>query len=238
MTRAQNRRLDELRNMTIEHPAFGYGEGSCLISMGRTIVLCNASITDGVPRFLKDKNQGWLTAEYAMLPRSTHARNDRESARGKQAARSIEIQRLISRALRQSIDLKLLGERTIQVDCDVLQADGGTRVAAINGGMVALVLALRQLQYEKTLAQDPLRHMISAVSVGFKNDDCYLDLDYEEDHTIDVDLNLIMNDQNHIIEIQGTAEDHPINKTQLHAMVDLAEHGIQSIRQAQEKALS
>lgn len=238
MTRAHNRALDALRHLTIEHPAYGHGEGSCLIHMGQTIVLCSASISEHVPRFLKDKNQGWLTAEYAMLPRATHTRNDRESARGKQAARSIEIQRLISRALRQSIDLHALGERTIHIDCDVLQADGGTRVAAVNGGMVALILALRKLQYDKVLTQDPLKHIISAVSVGFKEDACYLDLDYAEDHVIDVDLNLIMNDQDQVVEIQGTAEDHPISKQQLTAMIDLAEKGIQQIRLAQEKALS
>ena len=238
MKRANNRSLDDLRTLVIESPAFGYGEGSCLIKMGNTIVLCNVSVTEAVPKFLKDQKKGWLTAEYAMLPRATHTRSDRESARGKQAARSIEIQRLISRALRQSIDLKALGERTIQIDCDVLQADGGTRVAAINGGMVALVLALRKLQYDKVLLKDPLKHFISSVSVGYKDGHCFLDLDYEEDSSMDVDLNLVMNDQEHMVRIQGTAEDKTISRDQLNEMIDLAQAGIKKIREAQEKALS
>lgn len=238
MKRANNRSLDDLRTLAIESPAYGYGEGSCLIKMGNTIVLCNASVTEGVPKFLKDQKKGWLTAEYAMLPRATHTRSDRESARGKQAARSIEIQRLISRALRQSVDLKALGERTIQIDCDVLQADGGTRVAAINGGMVALVLALRKLQYDKVLLKDPLKHFISSVSVGYKDGNCFLDLDYEEDSSMDVDLNLVMNDEDHVVEIQGTAEDKTISRDQLNEMIDLAQAGIKKIRNAQEKALS
>ena len=205
--------------------------------MGGTIVLCNASINEGVPKFLKDQKRGWLTAEYSMLPRATHTRSDREASRGKQAARSIEIQRLISRSLRQSIDLSQLGERTINIDCDVLQADGGTRVAAINGGMVALVLALRRMQYDKVLVADPLKHMISSVSVGFKCGQCYLDLDYQEDSSMDVDLNLIMNDKDQIVEIQGTAENEAISREQLNNMLDIAHDGIKSIRAAQEKIL-
>ena len=238
MIRDKQRPLDQLRDFHIETPAYGYGEGSCLIKMGNTTVLCNVSITDSVPKFLKDQKKGWLTCEYAMLPRATHTRSDRESARGKQAARSIEIQRLISRSLRQSIDLEQLGERTIQIDCDVLQADGGTRVAAINGAMVALTFALRKLQYDKVLLKDPLRTFISAVSVGFKDNQFYLDLDYKEDSSMDVDLNLVMNDQDEVVEIQGTAENKAINRQQLNTMIDLAQEGIVKIRAAQQKALS
>lgn len=238
MKRLNNRALDVLRTLEIQSPAYGYGEGSCLIKMGGTIVLCNVSVTESVPKFLKDQKKGWLTAEYAMLPRATHTRSDRESARGKQAARSIEIQRLISRSLRQSIDLKALGERTIQVDCDVLQADGGTRVAAINGAMVALVLALRKLQYDKILLKDPLNCFISSVSVGYKDGAFYLDLDYEEDSSMDVDLNLVMNDRDEVVEVQGTAENKAINRNELNQMLDLAQAGIEKIRAAQQKALS
>lgn len=237
MKRQNQRQFTELRPITIDTPAYGYGEGSCIIKMGSTIVLCNASINEGVPKFLKDQKRGWLTAEYSMLPRATHTRSDREASRGKQAARSIEIQRLISRSLRQSIDLSQLGERTINIDCDVLQADGGTRVAAINGGMVALVLALRRMQYDKVLVADPLKHMISSVSVGFKRGQCYLDLDYQEDSSMDVDLNLIMNDKDQIVEIQGTAENEAISREQLNNMLDIAHDGIKSIRAAQEKIL-
>ena len=235
--RLNQRHFDAIRKCTILSESYGYAEGSVLIAMGNTKVLCNVSIIDSVPRFLKDKGTGWLTAEYAMLPRATHTRSDRESAKGKQQSRSIEIQRLIGRALRQSIDLKALGERTIQVDCDVLQADGGTRVAAINGAMVAIILALRKLQYEKTLNADPFKNLITAISLGRKDGQILLDLDYEEDSSMDVDLNLIVNEKDEIIEIQGTAEHAPLPLEQMVKMVELGLHGIHEIRSIQKNIL-
>lgn len=235
--RFENRSFDVIRPFSIEKNTFGYATGGVLISMGQTKVLCSATIIDGVPRFLKDQGQGWLTAEYMMLPNATHTRSDRESIKGKQQSRSIEIQRLIGRALRQAIDLNKIGERTIQIDCDVLQADGGTRVASINGGMVALMLAIRHLQYEKLLKHDPIRSIVTAISLGKSGDDFLLDLDYEEDSSVDIDLNLVADATDGVIEIQGTAEKAPLTSSQLNAMVELGLSGIATVRGYQKEFL-
>ena len=187
MNRKNNRANDALRECSFETHFTKHAEGSVLASCGDTRVLCNVSIQEGTPKFLRSSQSGWLTAEYSMLPRSTHTRSDREACRGKQSGRTIEIQRLIGRCLRNSIDLHRLGDFTITVDCDVLQADGGTRTTAINGAMVALVLAVRGLQYKKIIKNDPLKQMITACSLGMTHDTVLLDLDYEEDSSIDVD---------------------------------------------------
>ncbi len=235
--RFEGRHFDSIRPCRMTEQTFGYADGSVLIEFGQTKVLCNATILESVPRFLKDKGQGWLTAEYAMLPTATHTRSDRESVKGKQQKRSIEIQRIIGRALRQSLDLKKFGERTIHIDCDVLQADGGTRIAAINGSMVAIILALRKLQYDKVLTKDPLLTIVTAISIGWDGHQLLLDLDYQEDSRVDVDFNLIVDEQDRMIEIQGTAEHHPISMTQVNEMISLGLKGIQAVRDIQRKFL-
>jgi len=209
-----------------------------LIEFGNTQVICTASVEEGVPRFLKGKGQGWLTAEYGMLPRSTGSRMARESVRGKQSGRTQEIQRLIGRSLRAAVDLKSLGERTIYLDCDVIQADGGTRTASITGACVALSDALKKLIDAKKLEQSPLRSLIAAISVGIYQGEAILDLDYPEDSVADTDLNVVMDENGHFIEVQGTAEADPFTPEQLQQMLDLAGKGIDDLIKIQRMALA
>jgi len=208
------------------------------VSFGRTRVICTASISPGVPGFLRGKGQGWLTAEYGMLPRSTGSRMDREAARGKQSGRTVEIQRLIGRSLRAAIDLSALGENTLQIDCDVIQADGGTRTASISGACVAVVDAINGLQREKKLTTDPLRHLVAAVSVGIWRGQPVVDLDYAEDSTADSDVNVVMAEGGGLIEVQGTAEGATFDRGALSEMLDLAEKAGAEIVAAQRSALA
>ncbi|AOA56979.1 ribonuclease PH [Acinetobacter larvae] len=235
--RIDQRALDQLRDIKITRNYTRYAEGSVLIEFGHTKVLCTASIDHSVPRFLKGQGQGWVTAEYGMLPRSTHTRSDREAARGKQSGRTQEIQRLIGRSLRAMIDLKKLGEHTINIDCDVIQADGGTRTASITGAAVALVDAVNVLIEQKKIKQDPLKGLIAAVSVGIFQDQALLDLCYEEDSNCQTDLNVVMTQAGEFIEIQGTAEDKPFTREQCNSMLQLAEQGIKELIQKQKTAL-
>ncbi|WP_326517952.1 ribonuclease PH [Acinetobacter sp. CAAS 2-6] len=235
--RIDQRALDQLREIKITRNYTRYAEGSVLVEFGYTKVLCTASIDNSVPRFLKGKGQGWVTAEYGMLPRSTHTRSDREAARGKQSGRTQEIQRLIGRSLRAMVDLKKLGENTITIDCDVIQADGGTRTAAITGGAVALVDAMNVLLSQKKIKHDPLTGLVAAVSVGMYQGDVLLDLCYEEDSNCETDLNVVMTQSGEFIEIQGTAEDKPFTRQQADQMLALAEQGIQTLVQKQQEAL-
>lgn len=238
MQRPSGRTPDQLRPITITRNFTKHAEGSVLIAFGDTKVLCNASIAEGVPRFLKGKGQGWLTAEYGMLPRSTDSRMGREAARGKQGGRTVEIQRLIGRSLRAAVDLSLLGENTITIDCDVIQADGGTRTASITGACVALVDALRYLQREKIIKTDPLLNMVASVSVGIYKGEAVLDLDYPEDSNADTDMNLVMTESGGMIEVQGTAEQAPFSEEELQKMLALGKQGIQELVQLQKAALS
>ena len=208
-----------------------------MIAFGDTKVICTASVETSVPRFLRGKGQGWVTAEYGMLPRSTDSRMGREAARGKQGGRTVEIQRLIGRSLRAAVDLKLLGENSITIDCDVIQADGGTRTASITGACVALVDALRYLQRSGKITGDPLRQMVASVSVGVVNGVPVLDLDYPEDSSADTDMNVIMAEDGKFIEVQGTAEGDTFSRDELGAMLDLAGNGIAELIEAQKKAL-
>lgn len=235
--RIDNRQQNELRPVTFERNYTKHAEGSVLVSFGDTKVLCTASVEKGVPRWLKGKGKGWVTAEYGMLPRATNTRNQREAARGKQSGRTQEIQRLIGRSLRAMIDLSKLGENTIYVDCDVLQADGGTRTASITGAAVALIDALESLQRSKKLKADPLIGLVAAVSVGIKDGEAYLDLNYEEDASFDTDLNVVMTQKGEYIEIQGTAEEKPFTRAQTDAMLDVAEKGIGELIKLQQTAL-
>ena len=237
MSRPSGRAADELRPVSIEKDFTRYAEGSVLISCGQTRVLCNASVEARVPRWLRNKGSGWVTAEYGMLPRSTHSRMGREAARGKQGGRTLEIQRLIGRSLRAVVDLEALGERTITVDCDVIQADGGTRTASITGAYVALALATRSLMQSGRLDSDPLHGQVAAVSVGIGTEGPVLDLDYAEDSTADTDLNVVMNDGGGFIEVQGTAEGHAFRREELDQMLNLATAGIEELLAAQRQAL-
>lgn len=235
--RHNNRPHNALRPISFERHYTKHAEGSVLVSYGDTKVLCNVSIEAGVPRWLKGQGQGWLTAEYGMLPRATGTRTAREAAKGKQSGRTQEIQRLIGRSLRAMLDLSKLGENTIYVDCDVIQADGGTRTASITGAAVALIDALEHLQRNKKLDADPLIGLVAAVSVGIKDGTAYLDLDYSEDSTCDTDLNVVMTEAGGFIEIQGTAEDKFFTREESNAMLDLAEAGIAELFTAQKQAL-
>lgn len=237
MSRIDGRQLDELRQISFTRHYTKHAEGSVLVCFGDTKVLCTASVEAGVPRWLKGQGQGWLTAEYGMLPRATGERTQREAARGKQTGRTQEIQRLIGRSLRAMLDLSKLGENTIYIDCDVIQADGGTRTASITGAAVALVDALEHLQRKKRLNQDPLLGLVAAVSVGIKNGQAYLDLNYAEDSSCDTDLNVVMTQAGNFIEIQGTAEEKPFTRAQADAMLTLAESGIQTLIAKQQEAL-
>lgn len=235
--RIDGRQLNELRPISFTRHYTKHAEGSVLVCFGDTKVLCTASVEAGVPRWLKGQGQGWLTAEYGMLPRATGTRTQREAARGKQSGRTQEIQRLIGRSLRSMLDLSKLGENTIHIDCDVIQADGGTRTASISGAAVALIDALEYLQREKKLTQDPLLGLVGAVSVGIKDGKAYLDLNYAEDSTCDTDLNVVMTQAGGFIEIQGTAEDKPFTRAEADSMLSLAESGIRQIIEAQQQAL-
>ncbi|MFT6732072.1 MAG: ribonuclease PH [Polaribacter sp.] len=236
--RPSGRTSNQLRPIQITRNFTNYAEGSILFEMGETRVLCTATIEEGVPRFLKGKKQGWLTAEYGMLPRATHTRNNREAARGKQSGRTQEIQRLIGRSLRAAIDLNLLGEYTIHIDCDVLQADGGTRTASISGGCIALVDAINQMIRKKKIKTNPIKHMIGAVSVGIYKGSPVLDLDYPEDSVAETDMNIVMNEENGFIEIQGTAEGATFTQEELTEMMSLGQQGIKEIIEAQKSALA
>ena len=235
--RATTRGVNELRPIAISRNYTKHAEGSVLIEFGETKVLCNASIEDSVPRFLKGSGQGWITAEYGMLPRSTGTRMDREAARGKQSGRTLEIQRLIGRSLRAAVDLKSLGEKTIKIDCDVLQADGGTRTASITGGCVALVDALATISL-KANANPPLKQLIASVSVGIYKGVPVLDLDYAEDSNAETDMNVVMTESGGFIEIQGTGEDGDFTQKQLIEMVDLADIGIKALIRKQQEAIN
>lgn len=235
--RQDGRQFNELRPISFTRHYTKHAEGSVLVCFGDTKVLCTASIEAGVPRWLKGQGKGWLTAEYGMLPRATGTRTQREAVRGSQSGRTQEIQRLIGRSLRAMLDLSKLGEHTIHIDCDVIQADGGTRTASITGAAVALIDALEQLQRTKKLSQDPLLGLVAAVSVGVKNGKVMLDLDYSEDSTCDTDLNVVMTQAGGFIEIQGTAEDKPFSKEEAEQMLDLAGVGIVQLIEQQKQAL-
>lgn len=235
--RSNNRAYDELRKITIVRNYTKHAEGSVLVSFGDTKVLCTASVVSGVPRFLKDSGQGWVTAEYGMLPRATNVRTDREASKGKQTGRTMEIQRLIGRALRQSCDLKSFGENTITIDCDVIQADGGTRTAAITGGCVALADAIAFLNKKLKTNKCVFRYFVAAVSVGICDNTPMLDLDYEEDCRAQTDMNIVMNDSGEFIELQGTAEHGTFSKKDLDSMLDLAKKGIKVLLAEQKLVL-
>jgi len=235
--RPSNRAPNELRPITFTREFTKHAEGSVLVEFGETKVICTASVAQGVPRFLKDSGQGWITAEYGMLPRSTHDRVFRESARGKQSGRTIEIQRLIGRTLRTVVDLKKLVDYTITIDCDVIQADGGTRTASISGACIALVDAIRYLQERKKITTDPLRQLVASVSVGIYKGSPVLDLDYKEDSNAETDMNLVMTEQGQFVEIQGTAEKAPFNEEEFQAMMQLGKDAIQNIISLQKKSL-
>lgn len=235
--RPSKRKLDELRPITFTRHFTKYAEGSVLTCFGDTKVICTASVEEGVPRFLKDLGQGWITGEYGMLPRSTTERMNREAARGKQSGRTVEIQRLIGRSLRAAVDLNALDGYSIFIDCDVIQADGGTRTAAISGSCIALVDAMRSLQYKKKLNKDPLKHMIAGISVGIYNGKPVLDLDYAEDSNAHTDMNVIMTDSDAFIEIQGTAEGDAFHEHELNDLLALAKKGIKKIIAMQNKVL-
>jgi ribonuclease PH len=234
--RADGRAFDELRPVRFERGFTRHAEGSVLVSFGGTRVLCTASVLDKVPPFLKGRGVGWVTAEYGMLPRATHTRSDREAARGKQGGRTLEIQRLIGRSLRAVTDMSLLGERTVHLDCDVIQADGGTRTAAITGAWVALRDAIDGLLAAGTLQQHPLRGSVAAVSVGIaRGGRLLLDLDYGEDSTCDTDMNVVMAGDG-LVEVQGTAEGRPFSREQADALLDLAARGIAQLAELQRHA--
>ena len=227
-----------MRDVRIERGYTRHAEGSVLVSFGETRVLCTATVENRVPGFLRGKGEGWVTAEYGMLPRSTHTRSDREASRGKQGGRTLEIQRLIGRALRACVDRNALGERTITLDCDVLQADGGTRTAAITGAYVALVDAVNWLKKKNEIKRDPIHGAIAAVSVGIYRGVPVLDLDYPEDSDCDTDMNLVMNDGGGFIELQGTAEGHAFRRDELDALLALGEKGMNELFAAQRAALA
>jgi ribonuclease PH len=236
--RPSNRQPDEMRTVSITRKYTKHAEGSVLIEFGDTKVICTASVEERVPGFLRGKGQGWVTAEYGMLPRSTGSRMRRESSNGKQGGRTMEIQRLIGRALRAGIDLEALGENTISLDCDVIQADGGTRTASITGAWVALNDAIQHLMDKKIIKKNPLHHQIASVSVGIFNGTPVLDLDYAEDSNAETDMNVVMNSDNGFIEVQGTAEGHPYNRDELNSMLELAEKGIRELFDIQTAAVN
>jgi len=237
MARPSGRAPDELRQGSFSRRHTKHAEGSVLVAFGDTQVLCTASVEDSVPPFLRGKGQGWITAEYGMLPRATHTRHAREAARGKQSGRTQEIQRLIGRSLRAVADLKALGERTITLDCDVLQADGGTRTASITGGFVALAEACEQLVRRRLIAASPLHGQIAAVSVGICDGVVVLDLDYDEDSQAETDMNVVMNNGGGFVEVQGTAEGHAFRRHELDALLNLAAEGIGTLFALQAQAL-
>lgn len=237
-SRPSGRAADQLRAVRFERGFTRHAEGSVLVSFGDTRVLCTASVENRVPGFLRGKGEGWVTAEYGMLPRATNTRNDREATRGKQGGRTLEIQRLIGRSLRACVDRRALGERTITLDCDVLQADGGTRTAAITGAYVALVDAVSALRKRGEIGRDPVHGAIAAVSVGIYRGVPVLDLDYAEDSDCDTDMNVVMNDGGGFIEVQGTAEGHAFRRAEMDAMLQLAEAGVAELVALQRQALA
>lgn len=236
--RPSGRTTSQIRPVTITRNFTAHAEGSVLIEIGDTKVLCNATVETGVPRFMKGQGKGWVTAEYGMLPRSTHTRNNREAARGKQSGRTMEIQRLIARSLRAAVDLKELGENTITVDCDVIQADGGTRTASITGACVALVDAINYMRAEGILKTNPLKHMIAAISVGVYKGTPIADLEYVEDSEAETDMNVIMTEDGRLIEVQGTAEEEPFTFDEMQEMLSLAKNAINELVDEQKKALA
>jgi ribonuclease PH len=233
MERNQGRNHNQLREVSIEPNVNIHAEGSVLVSFGNTKVICNASIENNVPRWMKNSDEGWVTGEYGMLPRSTNERMRREAAKGKQSGRTLEIQRLIGRSLRQAVNLKYLKGKTINIDCDVIQADGGTRTASITGGCVALFLAIKNHHND----QRAINSFVAAVSLGIKDNKILLDLDYDEDSTADTDLNIVMNDKDELIEIQGTAEDAPFSKIELSDMLELGSLAIAEIVKKQKACI-
>ncbi|MGB3328979.1 MAG: ribonuclease PH [Thermomicrobiales bacterium] len=238
MRRSYDRATDQLRPVSIEANPMPYAEGSALVKLGETHVICTASVDEQVPRWMKGKGTGWVTAEYSMLPRATKERTDREAAKGRQGGRTVEIQRLIGRALRAAVDMKALGERQITIDCDVVRADGGTRCASITGGYVALAIACEALVREKKIRQNPLQSMIAAVSVGVVSGAPVLDLDYREDAKADVDANIVMTDKGQFVELQGTAEHNPFDYRTLETMLALASTGLDELFAAQRAAIA
>lgn len=235
--RPSGRQPDQLRTIQITRRFTRHAEGSVLVAFGDTQVVCTVTVEERVPMFLKGAGQGWITAEYGMLPRSTSERMAREATRGKQGGRTMEIQRLIGRALRAAVDLRRLGERTLTVDCDVIQADGGTRTASVTGGCVALVDAISYLKNKGLLETDPLFHLVASVSAGIYNGEAVLDLDYEEDSNADTDMNFVMDEAGGFIEIQGTAEGRAFSLAQMLAMTELAQTGIRELIRHQRQAL-
>ncbi len=235
--RPSGRSFDQMREVALTRRYTRHAEGSVLVEFGETKVLCTASVDSSVPRFLRGSGSGWITAEYGMLPRSTHTRSEREAARGKQSGRTQEIQRLIGRSLRAAVDLKRLGEHTLHIDCDVLQADGGTRTAAITGACVALADALTLMLERKQIKQDPLKALVAAVSVGIVDGEAVLDLDYTEDSSCDTDMNVVMTQHGGFIEIQGTAEGQAYQRSEVDRLLELAEGGIQGLVARQKQAL-
>ncbi|WBS01743.1 ribonuclease PH [Pseudoduganella sp. SL102] len=236
-TRPSGRAVDQLRTVRLTRQYTKHAEGSVLIECGDTKVICTASIEEKVPGFLKGKGQGWLTAEYGMLPRSTHSRMDREAARGKQSGRTQEIQRLIGRSLRAAFDLEAFGERTLHLDCDVIQADGGTRTASITGAMVAAYDAFTKLVEKGTIPAVPVKHFVAAISVGVFQGTPVLDLDYPEDSACDTDMNVIMTDAGHFVEVQGTAEGAAFDRATMNRLLDLADAGIADLIRLQKREL-
>jgi ribonuclease PH len=235
--RPSQRQQDEMRAIRITRHFTMHAEGSVLVEFGNTKVICTATVEERVPGFLRGQGQGWVTAEYGMLPRSTSSRMGREAARGKQGGRTMEIQRLIGRSLRAVVDLKALGERSITIDCDVIQADGGTRTASITGGYVALADAIDHLLADKKLNKNPLLGQIASVSVGVYNGNPVLDLDYDEDCNAETDMNVVMNNKGEFIEVQGTAEGHAFNQDELNTMLDYARKGVVELIEHQKAAL-
>ena len=238
MQRPSGRSPNQLRDIKFTRNYTKHAEGSVLVEFGDTKVLCNASVEARVPPFLRDQGKGWITAEYGMLPRSTGSRMGREASRGKQSGRTQEIQRLIGRSLRAAVDLCLLGENTITVDCDVIQADGGTRTASISGGFIALHDAIQTLMNAEVITENPVQSFVASVSVGIFDQVPVLDLDYAEDSSADTDMNVVMTDQSKFIEVQGTAEGHCFNQQELQNMLDLAQSGIQTIIDKQKQCLA
>ena len=237
-TRPSGRTADAMRTFEIIPHFTKHAEGSCLVKAGDTHILVTASVDERVPSFLRGTNQGWVTAEYGMLPRSTHSRMDRESARGKQSGRTLEIQRLIGRALRAIVDLSALGERQIKIDCDVLQADGGTRTASITGAWVALAIAIEDLMQKGLITKNPLTDQVAAISCGIYNGTAVLDLDYDEDSAAQTDANFILTASGGMVEIQGTAEKTPFSRTELNTLLDLAEQGCKQLFTSQLDAFN
>jgi len=238
LIRPSLRSANQLRDITITRNYTKHAEGSVLVVFGDTKVLCNASVEKAVPRFLKGSGKGWITAEYGMLPRSTNTRMDREASRGKQSGRSLEIQRLIGRSLRAAIDLTKLGEHTIKIDCDVIQADGGTRTASITGGCVAMMDAINHMIANKMLSTNPVKQLIASVSVGIFKGHAVLDLDYDEDSNAETDMNIVMTESGGFIEVQGTGEDGDFSHDQLLEMLALGKSGIEELVAKQKQALS